>query len=74
MPNNAVQNVELEDDLLDDEDFGPEDFGFIIGPDGNLKGMMFPEKLMEDPPNEVMAILEIFGIDSIHDLENKTLH
>jgi hypothetical protein len=29
---------------------------------------------MEDPPEEVKAILEMFGIDNIHDLENKLLH
>jgi hypothetical protein len=30
--------------------------------------------LMDDPPEEVKIILELFGIDNIHDLGQKTLH
>jgi hypothetical protein len=74
MPNNAVTTAIEVEELEDTEDFGRDDFGFIIGPDGNLKTFMLPEHLMEDPPEEVLAILEMFGIDDIHDLENKLLH
>jgi hypothetical protein len=74
MPNNAVTTAIEVEELEDTEDFGRDDFGFIIGPDGNLKTFMIPEHLMEDPPEEVLAILEMFGIDDIHDLENKLLH
>jgi hypothetical protein len=58
----------------DDEDFNDEDYGFIIGPNGELKTMMFPEDLMDDPPLEVKRILKIFGIKNIHQLEPRTLH
>jgi hypothetical protein len=74
MPNNAATTAIEVEELEDTEDFGRDDFGFIIGPDGNLKTFMIPEHLMEDPPEEVLAILEMFGIDDIHDLENKLLH
>jgi hypothetical protein len=74
MPNNAATTAIEVEELEDTEDFGRDDFGFIIGPDGNLKTFMLPEHLMEDPPEEVLAILEMFGIDDIHDLENKLLH
>jgi hypothetical protein len=29
---------------------------------------------MEDPPEEVKMILSLFGIDNVHELENRTLH
>jgi hypothetical protein len=58
----------------DDEDFNDEDYGFIIGPNGELKTMMIPEDLMDDPPLEVKRILKIFGIKNIHQLEPRTLH
>jgi hypothetical protein len=35
---------------------------------------MYPEHLMEDPPEEIKMILRIFGIDSIDDIDNRTLH
>ena len=58
----------------DDEDFSEDDYGFIIGANGELKTMMIPEDLMEDPPLEVKRILKIFGIKNIHQLEPRTLH
>lgn len=73
MPTN-IPSTAVEEENFEEEDICPDDFGFIIGPDGNLKTLMIPEKLMEDPPEEVMAILELFGIDDIHDLENRILH
>lgn len=64
--------VELEDH--EDDDLGKDDFGFIIGPDGELKSVMYPEHLMQDPPEEIKMILEIYGIDSIETLESRTIH
>ena len=72
MSDNATQtNEEIYDD---DEDFTDEDYGFILGPDGELKSLMIPEYLMEDPPKKILKILKILGIKDIHDLEPKTLH
>ena len=56
---------------LDDED---DDFGFIISSEGELKSVMIPEELMDDPPPEIEKILNIFGIKNIHTLDNRTLH
>lgn len=64
----------LEPEELDDNDLDMDDFGFIIGADGNLKSVMFPDKLMDDPPLEVLMILKIFGIENIEDVEIKTIH
>jgi hypothetical protein len=63
-----VDEVEAEDE------YSADDFAFVIGPDGELKSMMIPEHLMDDPPEEVQLILKMFGIDSIHQLEGRTLH
>jgi len=73
MPNNPSIATAVEEEF-ENEEYDPNDYGFIIGPDGNLKTLMIPEHLMEDPPEEVMAILEIFGIDNIHDIEDKIIH
>jgi len=75
MPNNNVETVvEIEEYDETTNEYGPDDFGFVLGPDGDLKSFMIPEHLMDDPPEEVLIILSLFGIDDIHDLENRTLH
>lgn len=74
MPNNNVEAVVTVEEYDEENDYGPDDFGFVLGPDGELKSFMIPEHLMEDPPEEVLMILSIFGIDNIHELENRTLH
>lgn len=57
-----------------DDEFGPGDFGFVIGADGELKSMMIPEDLMEDPPHSVKRIMKIFGIKDLQEVTIKTLH
>lgn len=74
MPNNATTNASIEEFDDSEDDFSADDFGFIIGPDGELKSIMYPEHLMEDPPEEIKLILQIFGIEDIETLENRTLH
>jgi len=69
---NNIATVEIEE--YQEEDYSQDDFGFIIGPDGSLKSIMYPEHLMEDPPQEIQAILSVFGINSFEELGNKTLH
>lgn len=74
MPNNSIAaTVEIEE-FEETEDISKDDFAFVIGPDGNLKTFMIPEHLMDDPPEEVSIILSLFGIDDIHELENRVLH
>ena len=58
----------------DDEELEDGDYGFIIGPDGELKTLMIPEDLMGDPPNSVKRILKIFKIENLHYIEPRTLH
>lgn len=74
MPNNAqAYDIEIEE-VDGTEDVGKDDFAFVIGPDGELKTFMIPEHLMEEAPEEVKMILALFGIDDIHELENRVLH
>jgi len=62
-----------------DEDFSSEileegDYEFVISASGELKSILIPEELMDDPPKSVKRILKIFGISDIHLLNNSTLH
>jgi hypothetical protein len=72
MPSSVTPEVEIEFD--ESEDFDNNDFAFVIDQDGNLKTFMMPEHMMTDPPEEVSAILEMFGIDDIHTLTQRLLH
>ena len=73
MPNNFEATVSVEECTEDDE-YGPDDFSFVIGPDGELKSFSVPEHLMSDPPEEIKMILSLFGIDDIYELGNRILH
>jgi hypothetical protein len=70
---NSISAVEIEE-YQEDDNYSSDDFGFVIGPDGSLKSVMYPEHLMEDPPQEIQAILSVFGLNSFNDLGSKTLH
>lgn len=75
MPLNNDKELDLIDDDNEELDtFDDQDYGFIISSTGELKSIMFPEELWEEPPKEIKKILKIFGIKNIHDLEPKTLH
>lgn len=63
---------EVED--LEFDDFNSDDYGFILGPDGKLKSIMYPEDLMENPPSKIRKILKILGIADLHQLDPRTLH
>lgn len=72
MPKEQEEHIDIEVD--EDLEFDDNDFGFIIGPDGELKHMMVPDDLMDDPPIEIKKILKIFGIKDLHTMGDRTLH
>ena len=73
MPNNNnIDELEVED--LINDDFDDNDYAFIIGENGKLKSVVYPEELMDEPPKQIKQILKIFGIKNIEDLEEHTLH
>jgi hypothetical protein len=67
-PDFVVEELPIEDD------YSIDDFEFVIGPDGELKSMVIPEHLMDDPPEEIQLILKLYGIDDINTIDNRTLH
>ncbi len=74
MANNVPADFTIEEIEIEENDTGPDDFTFVIGPDGDLKTMIIPQHLMEDPPEEIQLILKLFGIDDINTIEDRTLH
>jgi hypothetical protein len=74
MPNNPATEYTVEEIEIDDNDAGPDDFTFVVGPSGDLKSMIIPQHIIDNPPEEIQLILELFGIDDITTLENRTLH
>jgi len=70
--NNELVVEEIPED--DDDDFSDTDYGVIIDANGELKTMMLPEELMNNPPSSIKKILKIFGIKDIHQFEPRTLH
>jgi hypothetical protein len=74
MPSNITNDAAIIEEFEEEEEYSKDDFGFIIGPDGELKSIMYPVHLMEDPPEEIKIILQLFGIEDFQTLERKTLH
>lgn len=75
MSNNIINDdLSIIEEYEEEDDFCKDDFGFIIGPDGELKSIMYPAHLMDDPPEEIKLILQMFGIEDFQTLEHKTLH
>jgi len=58
-------------------DISDGDYGFIIGPDGELKHLFTPDDFELQPPERVRKILKILGIKDINALNfdhEPTLH
>ena len=64
MINQDNENIEEIDD----------DYVFVMSATGELKTIIFPEDLMEDPPESVQKILTLLGVRNIHLLEPRILH
>jgi hypothetical protein len=73
MPNNIAATSTIEE-FEETDEFGKDDFGFILGPDGELKSIMIPEDHVGEFPDEVTMILNIYGINDINELNNRHLH
>lgn len=65
---------ELEQDV--DLNIEDDDFGFLIDAEGNLKTVFGCDELFDDPPENVVKILEIFGIGNARNLSRAgiTIH
>lgn len=72
--NNLDKNENEDFEDIDDDDIEETDYVFVLNSDGELKTLIFPEDLMEDPPREVQKILRLLGVKNIHLMEPRTLH
>jgi hypothetical protein len=59
-------------DLYDDE-ITDEDYGFVLGPDGELKSVFMPTNYFEIPP-KVLAIFKAFGIEDPDSVQIHSVH
>lgn len=73
-----MSKIALEEELsindVYDTEITDEDYGFIIGPDGELKSIFLPENLPFKTPKNIAKILKMFGITDPAQLEEITLH
>ena len=69
----AGQEITVDD--MHETEIGEEDYGFILGPNGELKSVFMPEVIPFKSPKNVQKILKLFGV---HDIERfnagDTLH
>lgn len=72
MSRENIENNQIEE--IEEDEWEEGDYGFVISSEGELKSIMFPEELMNDPPIEIKKILKIFGIKNIHQLDPTTIH
>lgn len=68
----TIEELEQSSDLSIEED----DFGFLVDSEGNLKTIFGGEELFDDPPENVVKILAIFGIGNAKTLSRAgvTIH
>lgn len=66
-PTPEQEETETLDDLV-----GENDYGFIIGPDGEIKHILTPNEFHLEPPPVVKKILKLLGIKDINMLDFDT--
>ena len=67
------EELAIEDGMYD-SDIGDEDYGFILGPDGELKSVFLPDVIPFKQPKNIQKILKMFGIRDAEQLDSTTLH
>jgi hypothetical protein len=69
----AIEEVTVDD--MYETEISDDDYGFILGPNGELKSVFMPEVVPFKQPKNIQKILKIFGV---HDIERfnggETLH
>ena len=70
MTNKNTKNKDVALDEYDDEydEITDEDYGFVIGPDGELKSVFLPVEYTPDIPDSVRKIFKILGITDLDDV------
>lgn len=60
-----LNEAEYEEALLDDQDIGEDDYGFVFDSEGNVKFVFVPDNLPFKPPKNILKILKILGITDL---------
>jgi hypothetical protein len=68
------EELAIEDGMYNENDIGDEDYGFILGPNGELKSVFLPDVVPFKPPKNISKIFKLFGIRDPEQLANTTLH
>jgi hypothetical protein len=68
--------LDQEQDMGDvyDTEISDEDYGFILGPDGELKSVFLPDNMPFKQPKNIRKIFKMFGINDAEQLDDPTLH
>lgn len=66
------EELAIEDGLYDTE-IEDDDYGFILGPNGELKSVFLPENIPFELPEKLAKLFELFGITDPNQT-NTTLH
>ena len=80
MAKNTSETVEwqLEQDLDLAEEAGPEDYVFVVGPDGGCKAILLPQEFEDNPEAEmsegIKKVMECFESVYVETSAGKTIH
>jgi hypothetical protein len=69
-----AQEQESTIDDIFNEEITEDDYGFIVGPDGELKAVFLPESAPFKTNKKIQRVCRIFGITDPEQLTNQTLH
>ena len=64
--------LEEEFDETDVQEIEDDDYGFIFGPDGEIKYVFVPEVLPFKPPKNIVKIMKILGVSDLSQFCNES--
>lgn len=65
-----------EEAYPEDNEIGEEDYGFVFGPDGEIKYVFVPDVIPFKPPKNIVKIMKILGVSDLSqfNVEEVPLH
>lgn len=70
------KSTEVEINEFEDfQEIEDDDYGFVFGPDGEIKYVFVPENLPFKPPKTIVKIMKILGVTDLAQFnDDATLH
>mgnify|MGYP003705123539 CR=1 FL=1 len=68
----VIKDLRIYCEDIYETEISDEDYGFIFGPDGELKSVFLPENIPFQTPENIAKILELFGISDLEQIDNPT--